>query len=147
MKTLFMETTKIEPEQTVAQIQKVLGQYGAGAVMTEYDKGEVVALTFKVKLNEKYLPFKLPCRWESIDRTLMLRRKRLRNTDEIKKQAKRIAWRQILRWVEAQMALVETDMVKIQEVFMPYIQVSIGGQTLFEKLEAKGLPALEDKRE
>jgi len=146
VKTLFMETTKIEPEQTVAQIQNILGKYGAGAVMTEYDKGEVVALTFKVKLGEKDLPFRLPCRWQAINNILLLRRKRLRNTGEITHQAKRIAWRQILRWVEAQMALVETDMVKIQEVFMPYIQMTISGQTLYEKLEKKGLTMLEDKR-
>jgi len=142
-----METTKIEPEQTVAQIQRVLGQYGAGAVMTEYDKGEVAALTFKIKLGDKSLPFRLPCRWEAIDKILLSRRKRIRATDEIAKQAKRIAWRQILRWVEAQMALVETEMVKIQEVFMPYIQMNLAGKTLYEHLEAKGLPALEDKRE
>ncbi|MCX5713034.1 MAG: hypothetical protein NTY47_08305, partial [Candidatus Omnitrophica bacterium] len=146
MKTLFMETTKIEPQDTVAQIQRVLGQYGVGAVMTEYDKGEVVALTFKIKMGDHYLPFRLPCRWQAIDSILLSRRKRLRNTGEISKQAKRIAWRQILRWVEAQMALVETDMVKIQEVFMPYIQVNLAGQTLFEKLEPKGFLALEDKR-
>ena len=143
MKTLFMETTKIEPEQTVAQIQQILGKYGAGAVMTEYDKGEVVALTFKIKLGEKYLPFRLPCRWLSIHQFLVSKYKRPRH--DLRPQAKRIACRQILRWVEAQMALVETEMVKIQEVFMPYIQVTIAGQTLFEKLEQKGLPALEDK--
>lgn len=60
-------------------------------------------------------------------------------------QAKRIAWRQILRWVEAQLALVETDMVKMQEVFMPYIQVNIKGQTLYEKLEESKFKMLEDK--
>ena len=146
MKTLFMETTKIDPEQTVTQIQRILGQYGAGAVMTEYDKGEIVSVTFKVKIKDKDIPFRLPCRWEAIDKVLMSRRKRLKNTDEIAHQAKRIAWRQVLRWVEAQMALIETDMVKIQEVFMPYIQVNITGQTLYEKLAGKGFIALEDKR-
>lgn len=147
MKTLFMETTKIEPEQTVAEIQRILGKYGAGAVMTEYDKGEVVAVTFKIKLAEnKYLPFKLPCRWQPIHQLLCSRYKRGARID-LRIQAKRVAWRQILRWIEAQMALVETNMVKIQEVFMPYLQVSITGQTFFEKLEQKGFTALEDKRE
>lgn len=145
-KTLFMETTKIEPEQTVAQIQRVLGQYGAAGVMTEYEKGEVVGVAFKIKIAGKDIPFRLPCRWEAIDKALMSRRKRLRNTDEIAKQAKRIAWRQILRWVEAQMALVETDMVKIQEVFMPYVQVNLKGQTLYEKIEQEQFKMLEDKR-
>ncbi len=145
MKTLFMETTKIEPEQTVTQIQRVLGQYGVGAVMTEYKNGEVAALTFRIKIGEKDVSFWLPCRWEAIDRVLLSRRKRLKKTDEIAKQAKRIAWRQILRWVEAQMALVETDMVKIQEVFMPYIQVNLQGQTLYQKIEETKFKLLEVK--
>jgi hypothetical protein len=42
-----------------------------------------------------------------------------------------VAWRQILRWVQAQMALVETKMVKVEEVFLPYIQ-GPGGQTVYE---------------
>lgn len=153
MTTLFMETTKIEPDQTVTEIQRILGKYGAGAVMTEYDKGEIIAVTFKIKLNDKYLPFRLPCRWLPIKKYLDEKhpqyeytyRGQTKSRDNAL-QAKRIAWRQILRWVEAQMALVATDMVKIQEVFMPYIQVNISGQTLFEKLELKGLTALEDKR-
>ncbi len=35
MKTLFMETTKIEPAQTVGEIQRILGLYGAS-----YDRFE-----------------------------------------------------------------------------------------------------------
>ena len=149
-KTLFMETTKIDPESTVAQIQRILGQYGAGAVMTEYDKGEIVSVTFKIKIKDKDVPFRLPCRWQLLYKNFTLRREHgesLRHkADDDVIQAKRVAWRQILRWVEAQMALVETDMVKIQEVFMPYVQVSLNGQTLYEKLEQKGFIALEDKR-
>ena len=53
--------------------------------------------------------------------------------DEI--QAKRVAWRQLLRWVEVQLAFTRTNMVKVEEVFLPYVQVNIDGQTLFEKLE------------
>jgi hypothetical protein len=144
MKTLFMETTKIEVEKTVAEIQCILGRYGAGAVMTEFDKGEVMAVTFKIKLGDKDIPFRLPCRWMVIHQLLCSRKKRPRL--DLRIQAKRVAWRQILRWVEAQMALVETDMVKIQEVFMPYVQVTIAGQTLYEKIEQKGFTMLEDKR-
>ncbi len=143
MKTLFMETTKIESEQTVAQIQQVLGKYGANAIMTEYDKGEVTGVCFKIKLADKDIPFRLPCRWEPIHQFLCSKYKRPRH--DLRPQAKRIAWRQILRWVEAQMALVETEMVKIQEVFMPYVQVNLTGQTLYEKLEENKFKLLEQK--
>ena len=42
MKTIFMETTRIEPSQTVGEIQKLLGEYGASAIRTDYDNGEVI---------------------------------------------------------------------------------------------------------
>ena len=146
-KTLFMETTKIEPEHTVAQIQKVLGKYGAGAILTEYDKGEVTAVCFKVNVNGKDIPFKLPCKPEAIYQVLLKRKKRTpsnRGADTMILQSKRVAWRQILRWIEAQMALVETNMVKLQEVFMPYIQMNLG-HTLYEQLEGTKFKMLEHK--
>ena len=50
------------------------------------------------------------------------------------KQAERVAWRILKDWIEAQMALLDIQMVKFEEVFMPYI-VDKHGRTLFEKLE------------
>lgn len=136
-RTLYMETTKIPAGQTVAEIQRILGEYGASAVMTEYDKGEVQAVVFKILFLDKAVPFRLPCRWEPIYSRFLNRRKRVqeRSKDTFEDQAKRVAWRQILRWVEAQMALVETSIVQIHEVFLPYMQVDIKGTTLCQHIE------------
>ena len=144
MKTLYMETTKIPAGQTVGEIQRILGVYGAAAVMTQYENKEVVAVSFQIIFLDKTIPFVLPCRWEPIYNVLLKRRKRVKESDiaEFQEQAKRVAWRQILRWVEAQLALVDTEMVKIQEVFLPYIQVGIKGQTLYQQLEAKKFTAI-----
>jgi len=49
-------------------------------------------------------------------------------------QAYRVAWRNILDWVEAQMALIEIEMAKLEEVFLPYM-VDRNGRTYFETLE------------
>jgi hypothetical protein len=59
-------------------------------------------------------------------------------------KARRIAWRQVLRWVEAQLALIETGMVKTQEVFLPYAMVGQNGKrrTMFEVLEEKQFLAI-----
>lgn len=145
---LFMETTKISPEQTVAQIQRILGKYGVSAIQTEYEGGKVKTVFFKIKIGDYHIPFRLPCRSEVIYRVLIGRMKKIREKriDEYREQAERIAWRQILRWVEAQMALVETGMVKIQEVFMPYIQTNAEGQTLYEKLEQGKFNLIEHKK-
>ncbi len=144
-KTLFMETTKIASEKTVSEIQTVLGKYGAGAILVDYDKGEVIAVSFKIIVAGQEIPFKLPCKPEAIYVILAERRAYPKDYEEKDmEQSKRVAWRQILRWVQAQMALVETDMVKIQEVFMPYIQMKLG-HTLYEQLEKTKFTMLEDK--
>ncbi len=49
-------------------------------------------------------------------------------------QAYRVAWRNILDWVQAQMALIEIEMTKLEEVFLPYM-VAKSGKTYFETLE------------
>ena len=131
-----METTKIEPSQTVGELQRILGQYGASAIRMDYEDGEVFALSFTVIVNGEHVPFRLPCRWEKIYEQLQTRRKRKPYKRNEEAQARRIAWRQIFRWVQAQLALVDTEMVKLPEVFMSYLIVD-KGQTLYEKIESQ----------
>ena len=46
-------------------------------------------------------------------------------------QAKRVAWRIVKDWVEAQLAIIETQMVKPEQVFLPYA-ITQTGETLYE---------------
>lgn len=134
--TLFMETTKIDAGTTVGQIQNVLGKYGATQILTDYEEGEVSAVSFCIQVGKNKVPFRLPCRWKAVH-TVMINRKskpRENREGEYILQAKRVAWRQILRWIEAQLALVETQMVRIEEVFMPYLVVDKKGTTLYQQI-------------
>ena len=142
--TLFMETTKISPSQTVSEIQRVLGRYGACAILVEYVDGEVSAVSFKINVNGQEIPFRLPCRPQSIIDHLVSRKKRIRKYFDLSAQAERVAWRQILRWVEAQLALTQTGMAKLQEVFMPYISFP-NGETFYERLEGSKFKMLSAK--
>ena len=141
MATLFMETTRIAPERTVSEIQQVLARNEARAVLLEYEGCQIAAVSFQYVVGDQTIPFRLPCRWQAMEGVLRQSGKRPRYGDTFETWARRVAWRQILRWVEAQMALVETSMVKVQEVFFPYIQTRTG-QTLYELQEKKGLLAL-----
>lgn len=147
--SLFMETTKIEASRTVAEIQELLGRYGCAGVMTLYENNEVKAVCFQIMFLDKSMAFKLPCRWEAIYNVMRkdIKRPREGKLENLEAQAKRVAWRQILRWVEAQLALVETDMVKIQEVFLPYVQVDLTGRTLYQQIEDKGFKMLGHSKE
>lgn len=145
-KRIYMETTSIPVGQTVAEIQRTIGEYGATAVLVEYDQGEVVGISFKIIFIDRTLPIKLPCRWQAIFNVMYARKKRGTHNERVlesmKEQAKRVAMRQVLCWVKAQLAFCDTDMVKVLEVFLSYVQVGPQGETLFEQVENNKLPML-----
>lgn len=139
-KSMFMENTDVETSRTIGEIQKLLSFYGATAIETRYQKGEIVGLSFTIMVKTQEVPFVLPCRWKPI--FTRLQGKRRRERDRIKAdsrdqaQAKKIAWRQTLRWVEAQMAFVENEQAQVQEVFLPFM-LAKDGKTLYSYIEEK----------
>lgn len=145
-RTIYMETTKIDPSATVADITRVLGLYGASSIRVDYENKEVTSVSFMIEVQGQEWPFRLPCRWNGIFDHLQRKRKtnRRKREGEDQLQAKRVAWRQILRWIEAQFALVDTGMVEVQEVFLPYIQTGIN-ETLYDRVRDGGLKMLENK--
>jgi hypothetical protein len=52
-------------------------------------------------------------------------------------QALRVGWRIIKDWVEAQMAIVESELAGVAEVFLPYA-VTKSGTTLYKHIETDG---------
>ncbi|GAG18875.1 unnamed protein product, partial [marine sediment metagenome] len=59
-----------------------------------------------------------------------------RSGDKSEEQALRTAWRQVLRWIQAQIAMIDSEIVSTEEVFMPYLQIKENGQTLFEVFQS-----------
>ena len=126
---IFMGTTKIEAQRTIGEISSVLIRTGATQIATDFGPaGRVDAVRFS--LNVAGIPqpvsFRLPCRTEKLLK--LLRGDRA--------QAERTAWRQVLRWVEAQMAMIEAGMTATQEVFMPYAVIPGTDQTMFQAWES-----------
>ena len=142
--TLFMETTQINAERTVNEIQGILSGHGATQILLDFVGKNVESVSFKYEVSGQMIPFYLPCRWRELETLFRQSGKRPKSDDSFESWSRRVAWRQILRWVEAQFALVETGMVKVQEVFLPYAQYP-DGKTIYEKLEQKGFSALEYK--
>ena len=126
-KPIFMGTTKIDAAKTAGEIMQVLVASGARQIASEYDAGgDVKGLRFSINANGYDLVFVLPVRPEALV-------KHFRND---KAQANRVAWRQLLRWVQAQLAMIELGMVRPEEVYAPYMLQPGTGQTLFEVLSA-----------
>ncbi len=132
-------TTSVPVSRTIAVIQAKLVEHGARAVMMEYgDDGRIKALSFNVKMPNGELPIRLP-----IDTAATLRvLERQAANREIparcanEEHAYRVAWRNIFHWISAQMALLETEMVKMEEIFLPYV-ITPGGQTIYQVMAGK----------
>jgi hypothetical protein len=86
--------------------------------------------------------FRLPCDWKPVFailtknakiRPYQARYDRWKSEQEM--QAVRTTWRIVKDWVEAQMALVETQMVTTAEVFLPYA-VMKDGRTLAQHAQS-----------
>ncbi len=124
--------SKINIQQLFNNMQKILAQHKAQQIVFEYnDMGQIIGLTFVIKVNERFLPIKLPARIKEVGR--VLKAQGFEYDDE---QIYRVAWRNINDWIEAQMAMLDSQMVKMEEIFLPYI-TDKSGITYFEKLERK----------
>lgn len=132
---LLNYTTIIEPEQTIGEIQKMLSHYGVAAMMTEYDGPSVSAVSFKMLIDGKYISFKMPCNWRAVLQVFNeqgISVGKIKHKDKnMNNQAVRTAWRIIKVWVEAQLALVEVNMVTIPQIFLPWA-IMRDGRTLSE---------------
>jgi hypothetical protein len=130
---LLNYTTKVSIEKTVGEIQKCLASHGAKAVLCEYDvKGNVIALSFKVQVGHQDIAFRLPSDWRPVLK-LLERDRKVPRTFRTQEQALRVSWRIVKDWVEAQMAIVETTMVQLEQVFLSYV-ITPDGRTLYERL-------------
>lgn len=134
MATIYMETTKISVNQTISEIQIALATAGANRIMIDYVDGEPQGITFSIQCSaEQGLSYKLPVKIDCI--SSLIKRNDLA-------QAKRVGWRQVLRWIQAQLALIEVGMADIKEVFLPYCYD--GKKTVYELFaEDYGIKLLE----
>lgn len=144
--TLLNYTTQISVEKTASEIVKILSKHGANGVLLEFEgpdlvqlyaqsgtPGQLGCISFKVNTNVGECAFRLPADWRA---TLQVLRKTAPRPYHNEAQARRVAWRIIMAWVNAQMALLETGMVKMEQIFLPYM-VANDGRTFYEVLAAQ----------
>ena len=141
-------TTEVPARRSVDEIQKKLINHGATSLIINYgpDK-EPVSVSFIIETSQGHLPFRLPAKVEQVEKILLGMRKRPPETwhydydsvmARVKKQAARVAWRIIRDWVDAQLAIIETEMVTVEQVFLPYMLMEGRDITLYETLVDRG---------
>lgn len=130
-------TTTVDAYKTVAEIERVLVKHGASSIMKNYDGETITGLSFLIDTGVRQIPVRLPVKInECLEILSIEKRKDTKNVKATREQAERVAWRILKDWVEAQMALLDVQMVKFEEIFLPYIETN-DGKTVYEKLEEK----------
>jgi hypothetical protein len=138
-----METTKKRPSETAAEIQNFLKDYDLSKFMLDYRDGDICGVIFAISINGTETPYKLP-----INHLPLFQMARNGETKYIRDedQARRVAWRQVLKWIQAQMALVETGMVELQEIFLPYMIIDHKKQlTVWDKFSTDKMIGMGDQ--
>lgn len=157
---LLNYSTQVKVENTVMEIEKILISSGAERILKEYTPtGEISSLSFTINIDNGTVPIKLPIQLEEVMQTINEQvetfvRKNHENRRVVPKkfkndrdQARRVAWRIIKDWLEAQLAMIFLKQVKLQQVFLPYI-VGLNGETLYEQIERTAFKGflIEDRR-
>ena len=121
-------TTKIDVFKTLGEIQRILVNHGAKRIIQDYDDNERVAsILFMIDTPSGPRGIRLPANVDGVLRAL--------KADGVKtdyERAERVAWRIVKDWLEAQMAILEAQMVQMDEIFLPYMLDNGGSRTLYE---------------
>lgn len=129
-------TTTIDAFKTVSEIEFILMKHEAKSIQKDYENGRIVSLSFVVDNGRMLFPVRMPAKVEQCYQAMKKEKAKSPNKRIIvtMEQAEKVSWRILKDWVEAQMALLDIEMAKLEEIFMPYI-IDRSGQTLFEKLK------------
>lgn len=129
-------TTTIDAFKTVSEIEYILMKHRAKSIVKEIEGESVTGLSFVIDTGYAQIPIRMPAKVDECQKVLIKEKKDNPRTNikTTREQAERVAWRILKDWVQAQMALLDMEMVKAEEIFLPYI-VDKTGKTLFEKLK------------
>jgi len=112
------------------KVQSSLIKHGAIGIQMMFDgEGRVSSLAFALpRPDGGQMSFQLPCEWRKFQQVIKQDGNRRWQEDEY---CYRVAWANLKDWIEAQMALYETQMVTMPQVFLPFATVK-DGRTLSE---------------
>ena len=144
-------TTAIPEGKTIMEIEQILAQFRATAILKDYQEdGSVKAISFKIMTEYGEMPFKIPmddraiAKYRSEQFTGYIKKENTKNDLDT---ARKIGWRIIKDWIHSQLSIVQLRLVKVEEVFLPYMFNYNTNKTFYKMLEEKKFKGmlLEDK--
>lgn len=131
---LLNYTTKIDIYTTLGQIQGMLVKHGAKKILQEYeDDCHIRAVSFVIDTPIGTQAVRIPANVDAVQS--VLKRQKVKCERD---QAERVAWRIVKDWIEAQMAILESEMVTLDEIFLPYM-INNAGQTVYQLFTSNAL--------
>lgn len=132
-------TTTIPVERTLSEVQAMLGRSGAAAVATTYEDGAPSGVQFILRLSGAEHAYTLPVDVDAMHRALLAAEKRgdfrgnrkAAGAFSSPEHARRVAWRVVKDWLEAQLALIAAGQARVEQVMLPYLRVD-ADRTLYD---------------
>jgi len=138
-KSIKNYSTKITPIQTIGEIEQLLAKYQVRQMNKFFDdNGHVQGIYFFIPWKERLVHYKLPINVEQVHQ--VLKNDGLSKEYTSIEQARRVAWRLLKDWIDAQLSLVKVQVVTMHEVFLPYAVDPATDETLYDKFEAGNMP-------
>lgn len=125
-------TTKISTAKSASEIQEILVKAGAASIRIDYEDGEAAAISFLLIIGGNQVPFRLPSYWQGVYK-IISSDSAIRWQLRTEEQAKRIAWRIVKDWIEAQLAFIQSGQASMSQLFLPYA-VQRSGRTFYEEV-------------
>lgn len=127
---LLNYTTSVPVNRTVAVLQGLLVEAGARSIATEYSlTGAPTAIAFTADTPLGSRAFVLPVNAKRVQ--AVLQRERVPPRYSTPEHAERVAWRILKDWAEAQLAIIRTEMVTLDQVMLPYMKAA-DGRSVYE---------------
>ena len=119
-------TSKSDVYESLGKIQGALAKAGASKIMVDYDAGRPTSVSFALTTPGGPRGFVLPA---AVEGTLRVFQRQKLKPDRA--QAEITAWANVRDWVLAQLALIESCDVPMDQVFLPYLSDG-HGKTLYD---------------
>ena len=119
-------TSKTDVYESLGKIQGALAKAGASKIMVDYVDGRPTSVSFALLSPNGLRGFVLPA---AVDGTLRVFGRQKLKPDRA--QAEITAWANVRDWVLAQLALIESCDMPVDQVFLPYLSNG-NGKTLYD---------------
>lgn len=119
-------TTTIKALKTIGEIQEILASRGARQIMIDYQDGRANRVCFTIDTPIGLQAVVLPVQ---PDRVLAVLKRDGVKADYTR--AENVAWRIAKDWLVDQLAILDTEMVTIDQVLLPYF-VDRSGRSVYE---------------